>query len=536
MPLIGDRIESEGHHGTVRYIGQVPPTKGMWLGIDWDETNRGKHDGSHKGVGYFTTHAPTSGSFLRPAGAHSGVNFLTALRDRYGLEAVDGGIDEKEMFILGPGQRQTAVEMVGAEKLNLRQSKFSDLLDVSLRQALVSGAGADGDIGDVSSRIRDLNLSANLISTWAEVARITSQLPQLYALNISDNRINAVSDTFNNDMNSAFLGLRILFANRMAYEWRDIVQCCAMWPQLQQLHVCFNDVRIIENPLPSMAALTLLNLEGNNIENWESVVALGVLPSLHTLILTGCGITEIRFPQSADDDMSDNSTTPLFPELRELTLIDNKISDWLSISELNKLSKLEQLSFRANPLLKANPGNINYNEDTLRYLIIARISRLTFLNRSEIEVQDRRGAELDYLKMFGLVWKKAGGDQDNEKNNPDSAFTLLHPRYAQLITKYGPPEDSELVVKTSALKNALLTLTFVCQQSTKPPLTKKIPQSMTIAKLRAMVMRLYSADPHSLVVTYSSPLAPGQDFQLDHDMREISYYAMLDGDTVNVSW
>ena len=51
--MIGCRIQSEGYTGTVLYEGEVPPTSGKWLGIDWDDGSRGKHDGSHKGTTYF---------------------------------------------------------------------------------------------------------------------------------------------------------------------------------------------------------------------------------------------------------------------------------------------------------------------------------------------------------------------------------------------------------------------------------------------------------------------------------------------------
>lgn len=65
--------------GTVRYVGEVSDArkkcrcqsmmnlcyvsrvlqveghKSTWLGIEWDEPERGKHDGSVQGVGYFST-------------------------------------------------------------------------------------------------------------------------------------------------------------------------------------------------------------------------------------------------------------------------------------------------------------------------------------------------------------------------------------------------------------------------------------------------------------------------------------------------
>lgn len=54
-----------------------------------------------------------------------------------------------------------------------------------------------------------------------------------------------------------------------------------------------------------------------------------------------------------------------------------------------------------------------------------------------MEHDDLKGAELDYLKMYGQQWKKAGGHQDPQKNNPNDEFKVLHPRYQQLIDSEG---------------------------------------------------------------------------------------------------
>lgn len=50
---IGKRIECGGSYGTVKYIGPVLGYEGIWLGIDWDDPERGKHDGSVNHSFYF---------------------------------------------------------------------------------------------------------------------------------------------------------------------------------------------------------------------------------------------------------------------------------------------------------------------------------------------------------------------------------------------------------------------------------------------------------------------------------------------------
>ena len=48
--LVGCRVkDAEGYKATVRYIGPVAAAKNQeetWLGVEWDNQTRGKHDGS----------------------------------------------------------------------------------------------------------------------------------------------------------------------------------------------------------------------------------------------------------------------------------------------------------------------------------------------------------------------------------------------------------------------------------------------------------------------------------------------------------
>ena len=50
---LGQRIAIDADIGVIRYIGEVEGHDGTWLGIDWDNPGRGKHDGSVNGKVYF---------------------------------------------------------------------------------------------------------------------------------------------------------------------------------------------------------------------------------------------------------------------------------------------------------------------------------------------------------------------------------------------------------------------------------------------------------------------------------------------------
>jgi len=50
---VGQRLSFDGAVCTVRFVGEVKGTTGQWLGVEWDDATRGKHNGSHKGTQYF---------------------------------------------------------------------------------------------------------------------------------------------------------------------------------------------------------------------------------------------------------------------------------------------------------------------------------------------------------------------------------------------------------------------------------------------------------------------------------------------------
>jgi hypothetical protein len=52
---VGQRVSFASHLGTVRYIGPVDgyPDDIEFLGVEWDNASRGKHNGTYKGRLYF---------------------------------------------------------------------------------------------------------------------------------------------------------------------------------------------------------------------------------------------------------------------------------------------------------------------------------------------------------------------------------------------------------------------------------------------------------------------------------------------------
>ena len=65
---VGARLIVDKCKATVRYVGPVDNQQGIWVGLEWDDIARGKHDGVVGGRRYFNCkHSAPKGSFVREA-------------------------------------------------------------------------------------------------------------------------------------------------------------------------------------------------------------------------------------------------------------------------------------------------------------------------------------------------------------------------------------------------------------------------------------------------------------------------------------
>ncbi|XP_056391089.1 tubulin-specific chaperone E [Hyla sarda] len=513
---IGRRIICDGEYATVHYVGMVPPTPGIWLGVEWDNPLRGKHDGRHEGTKYFTCSHPTGGSFIRPKMANFGVKFLTAVTKRYGPSD-----DWNETMVVG----KKTVELVGFELIQEEQSQFKTLQDISVRECLVSEAGEKGEIHMSCPNISTLNLSKNLLFSWENVAEIAFQLEKLKTLELSENKLSLPSDP--SSLANSFRHLTALSLNRSGVTWNTVLQCAVMWPELEELHLASNNITELERPVNCLQSLTLLDISNNHITDGNQLCAVSDLPRLKQLIISENKISSINFPAPL------GCCTESFASLNHLSVDGNGISQWAFFNELNKLSNLHSLNCQNNPIMESDK-----NPETTRQIIIAKISRLKILNRTVILPQERKGGELDYRKMFGNDWVKSGGHQNTDLNNPLMEFLLDHPRYSELITKYGAPDEAEIKQpQPFALKNQLLSLTIMCpEKADQKPINRKLPESMTVQKVKGLLYRLLKVPGSELKLSYESSKMEGKEIQLENDLKPLHFYSMENGDRVLVRW
>ncbi|KAM9490668.1 LOW QUALITY PROTEIN: tubulin-specific chaperone E [Salvelinus alpinus] len=492
-----------GERGTVRFVGTVPPTAGLWLGVEWDNPDRGKHNGSHEGGHYFTCRHPKGGSFVRPKKASFGVDYLTAIRRRYEMEVQQVLGEEIQIST-------RTVEMVGFEAISEKQ-KVENLTDV----AEVSSPGPANEIQNTTPHVLMLGLCGNLLCCWDDVMAVTEQMEELKELQLSHNRLRVPS----NPTVRPRACLRVLSLTNCALTWPQLLECAPMWPLLEDLYVSENDITELQRPNNVLQSLAVLDFSTNPLVD-GTVLSIAKLPRLENLNMSKTGLSALRL-----DDALPGCMTAMFPALKILTVNSDNISEWSVINELEKLQSLVRVSCRQNP-------------GTAMQLLIARVGRLEALNRWTVLPEDRRGAELDYCKMFGLEWLASGGHRDPQQNRPSAEFTAQYPRYQSLIQKYGAPEDSELKKQEPfALKNQLLSITFVCPDETdRKSVVKKLPDSMIVQKGKGLLYRLLKIPGAELKLSYTSSKMEGKEIEIDNDLKPLQFYSIEDGDKVLVRW
>ncbi|KAF9573972.1 hypothetical protein EC968_007658 [Mortierella alpina] len=525
---VGQRIESDYKRGTVRYVGAVPPTKGEWIGVEWDDKERGKHSGEHNGTQYFQCLFPGTGSFTRMSNKiHTGETLLQILRERY----VDLSKNVEDDLYLG--ESNIKVDVYDFERVKDIQSKLHLMQIVGLANTNVERAADFEETQKECPNIQDLDLSSTLISTWQDVAEICAPLSKLAILRLSRNRFMPL--TSQPSLEYSFKNLRCLALNRVYFPWDEMNRLEPSMPNLQILQIGFNmyselgktsdSTPIASQKVPGFSNLEELHLEGNIFDDWNQILRLSRLPKLKTLDLSENKITAIHAPQDAED----------FKSLTTIRLSDNSIDNWASIDRLSLYSSLRSLWIGNNPITnKALTGSSGENSTGLDsgISIIARMGNLMHLNGTEINQKSRINAELYYLKHVAL--------SDCAKD--PAMIQALHPRFEHLCEVHGRPDTSDESRKaiSDMLKDRLISITFVSKDRVDGPAKIKVQKNvlgtMTVKNLKNLAQKLVripairqemiflTNDPDYEDVKVTVPLAD--------DLRQISYYDVKDGEEI----
>lgn len=520
-PRLGTRLALSGYIGTIRYVGKVEGTGGVWLGVEWDDPNRGKHDGIKDGKCYFPCLSAGAGSFIRPLPSlQYGKTFLRALTGKY-IEQLHGS-DTQETVVLGSSNGAIQVEAVNLDKIRGKFASLERLQEVSLDKEYVFGTGAPGEIRERCPNVKGVDLSHSLIPSWDVVALIATELPSLERLSLNNNRLRPPSDS--KLVMGAFSRLTELQLNGTLMAWQAIMDVIALMPRLNRLESGYNRLQALTSLPPGLPApaVTTINLDCNQLSGWaETFQALSPFPKLVRLILSSNLFESIPLP-----------TDPQIPsKLTHLSLSSTGISKWSSIDTLNLWCPgLESLSLNGTPLLKDSQLGPVWQQ-----IVIARLPRLQTLDGTSIGPRHRVDAELFYLSRIA-----------RESFLSDAARNAAHPRWVELCELHGAPDvDPGTKIKDDKLKNHLIEIK--ASLSSDSPLSSanqalmltkpvKVLSSASLRILRLKLLKLFKAprdaESELWVRTADGKVTPLGDNAGTDDDKEIDWWVGNDSEVL----
>ncbi|GAA6001056.1 Pac2p [Rhodotorula paludigena] len=399
-PASDSTASSSRQLGTILYHGFVPPTKGVWYGIEWDDPTRGKHSGVYDktGVRYFLPRVEGAGSFLRSDAKGldaQGRTFEEAVRAKY-LD--DDGPPASADDTAAPPVAQPAsdaastsqrfatdgnfeVEVVLSDRVNRRFKQLGRLREIGLEWETVGRAAeevyCEEEVERVEARLRSfgaelsgletLNLSYSMLPSLQEVERITAVLPRLRNLAVNSNRFTRIDRLA---QLSGFDRLTQLQLNSTLMTWNEIRNVSPSLVNLVDLQFGFNrlaSLRSFDAGDPTsdshgvmLPKLERLNLESNELSDWPELVReLSCLPQLSDLVLAGNRFVSLDLSTSPPGVAAASKPTasPPLPNVERLSLVENLLSsfsdsiDALASAAPITFPSLRRLLLAGNPLL-----------------------------------------------------------------------------------------------------------------------------------------------------------------------------------------
>jgi hypothetical protein len=189
----GRRLSYDGALCTVKCFisaGKIPGTKGDWLGVEWDDPRRGKHNGVYNSQQYFTCKSkhPSVASFVRPnRKSDAERTLLEAIRFKY-----QAGNSKNTEVVIISGK---VAEEIGFDKISREQSVLADLRVVLVDQLCVNGVAPRGsssekvlwaqkELAEVCPNIVELDVGHNPIERWVDIEDMLEALKLLRVLKL----------------------------------------------------------------------------------------------------------------------------------------------------------------------------------------------------------------------------------------------------------------------------------------------------------------------------------------------------------------
>lgn len=493
---VGSRLSYSGELCTVRFVGKIPPWPTVLAyGVEWDNIEKGKHDGTLNGISFFRCNVPGAGSFVKSTKrADLSIGFLDALRETYQKKLEDTPIVQISA--------SKAIETLGVEKIQARQSRLDHLAIATLDHKVIRD-----QTGPLSQELQlnslcltslvKLSICYNILSTLDSISNICEALPNLQELVLNGNR-------FRDDANFNFTCPQItsLTLSNTLLQNCDLTVWTRLFPNVSKLSVPYNQFEDTLD-LSMFSTVMDLDLSYNNLASLPKSKQLP--PNLRHLIL-------------AHNDIEGGGD--LIPLLESIDVSYNNISEWdifdLTGSFYPSLSDLRINNNRLSP----------YDENDLYALCLARWAGKTSLKRlNGVIVTEQELVEAEVFFIHMVVSRNILYDTDS------SHWKRLSQKHQGI-----PLENTQKLEGEGKTSARVLTLKIETSQGTSR--TIRFLKTDTVQKVKGTISKKLWLDEklNALQLTLSYfDASLEKRYDMDDDYKTLDYYGLKTKDTIFVN-
>ncbi|RHW73793.1 Ubiquitin-like domain containing protein [Trypanosoma brucei equiperdum] len=513
------------------------------------------------------------------------VSFMDAVRERYGAPD-DSAAYSAESFLVGEASRRRNKkwELVGMEKTRQKQADHSKLVHVVLRGMNITVAeSTTGELAQAAlHRLEEVDLSENFQLTIREVGRMAQHLPALKVLQLSHSPELfpvGTAEISASPFESLLVAphLRKLVLNHVGVQSIWQLRAVVQLPLLEELHLDNNGIKrlaLFVDDNEEKTAHRILHEANKNDNNSGNDIKSGWFPAVNTLSLAQNELSSWGLESGLQESIG-----TAFPGLKRLFLTSNRMPN-LSITRAcasivphgggNKrgdgdtsdgslvdyayLQPLELLCLNENPTITdactldavrylcphLTTFRITYsaifpqwNETLGRMYVVASLPSITTLNRGQVRAKERMDSEIFYIQRgMAAEQKQQVGEAQDGSQSKVTQETLRYPLLDVLREKH---KDVITVIyregETASHDGTMhMMLNIVLRCDGFEDTHKRVPSSMSVGKLKALVRAVYSVAPSHQHLSFVSGDAGVVEAptQLDNELQSLSFYGMCD--------
>ena len=525
--LLGKRVELNEKTAKIKYVGPIKHKKDykeneIWLGLEWEDKTRGKHNGTVEGFEYFkTTNGDNSGSLVKMTKVNIGQTFKGALGYKYNFYEEEGNdyhkdVDkalEKDNFIV-TDKKIINIELVGKEKAAKKFSEFEYMPCIDLNYSYINSLG--NDLSNILPRLKELSLTRTLLTKWSEFLDILIQFKNLTLLNFSEN-ILIFDDKFDEDIKKFESGelkqhLNTLVLNKCNLDVYHLIRLCPIFTNLDYLYLKDNRInpdtyeksenkKYIEENISNIekntSNLKYLSLEQNKINIFFFGYKIFKSPKLKYINLNQNMISDL-IPKENEEE--NNKILELFKKSMEHILLDYnmfKKEDYLKI-----MVDLETMELKDIDIL--NNGFIDkIGVEKVKIEMIGRNPQLKILNNTTITKVMRRDAEKQYLIDSVKEYINSLGNNSFDKFVFEKYMQKNHKQYFNLRKKFFDPlDDYENLTKKNNKNTMKSNMAEIVLEYEGKKINRKFPKSTVFANLKNLSVRLFKIEGDIMINFY----------------------------------